>query len=434
MSPFADAVRDYREAAGAFTRPARGFLLHALLAWAGLGVHQVLFNLYLVEGGFRESFVGHAVSALGVGLAVTALPAAWLANRFGRRRCLIAGTLIEASALAVRALTIEPSLVIGACFAAGAGQALIAVAAAPYLTEHSSPRERTHLFSAYFAIQLVAAVLGSLVGGVLPHGLERLFGSLDRFHTYRVTLLVGVAIELAAAFPLLTLAGLREERIVPVRDANPRETGRRMGGIAAFAFLIGSGAGLVIPFMNLYFKTRFDCSSAQIGVIFSLAQVSTALAGLIGPAVARRHGRLRTAVASQFLSLPFLLTLGFERHLPVAVIAFWLRATFMQASMPLLNAFLMEALPSTQRARATSLMNLLWNVGWAVSASLSGTLIQHFGYAVPFSVTGALYLVATLMFWLSFRTIADRGTVAAGGEALVTEEVKGARGSGNVAE
>src|SRR5204862_4083015 len=135
-----------------------GFLLHALLAWAGLGVHQVLFNLYLVEGGFRESFVGHAVSALGVGLAVTALPAAWLANRFGRRRCLIAGTLIEASALAVRALTIEPSLVIGACFAAGAGQALIAVAAAPYLTEHSSPRERTHLFSAWFAIQLVAAV------------------------------------------------------------------------------------------------------------------------------------------------------------------------------------------------------------------------------------------------------------------------------------
>jgi len=106
----------------------------------------------------------------------------------------------------------------------------------------------------------------------------------------------------------------------------------------------------------------------------------------------------------------------------------------MQASMPLLNAFLMEALPSTQRAHATSLMNLVWNIGWAVSATLSGTIIQRFGYAVPFSVTGSLYLGATLMFWLSFRTIADRGTVAAGGEALVTEEVKGARGSGNVAE
>ena len=105
----------------------------------------------------------------------------------------------------------------------------------------------------------------------------------------------------------------------------------------------------------------------------------------------------------------------------------------MQASTPLLNAFLMEALPPGLRARATSLINLLWNTGWAVSATLSGTLIQRFGYAVPFNVTGALYLVATTMFWLSFRNIEERGT-AAGGEALVTEEVKGARGSSTVAE
>jgi MFS family permease len=434
MSPVAEAWREYREAAGLFTLPARRFLWSTLLTWIGLGVHQVLFNLYLVEGGFRESFVGHAVSALGVGLAVTALPAAWLTNRFGRRRCLIVGLLIEATALAARSLTIEPSLVIGAGFVAGAGQALIAIAAAPYLTEHSSARERTHLFSAFFAIDLLAMVAGSLLGGMLPHGLERMVPALDRFHAYRITLVVGLLFELAAVVPLLMLRGLREEAIVSTPDPDRRETGRRFGGIGVFAFLIGCGAGLVIPFMNLYFKTRFDCSSAQIGVIFSLAQVSTAIAALLGPAIARRHGRLRTAVASQLLSLPFLLTLGFERHLPVAVIAFWLRATFMQASMPLLNAFLMEALPPAQRARATSLMNLVWNTGWAVSATLSGALIQRFGYAVPFAITGSLYLVATLMFWLSFRNIADHGTVAAGGEALVTDEVKGARGSSNVAE
>ena len=78
-------------------------------------------------------------------------------------------------------------------------------------------------------------------------------------------------------------------------------------------------------------------------------------------------------------------------------------------------------------------MNLLWNVGWAVSATLSGSLIQQFGYTVPFSVTGSLYLIATTMFWLSFRNVEERGT-SAGGEALVTEEVKGARGSSTVAE
>ena len=435
MSPIVEAWRDYREAAGLFTRPARQFLWSTLLTWTGLGVHQVLFNLYLVEGGFRESFVGHAVSAMGIGLAVTALPAAWLANRFGRRRCLIAGSTIEALALIVRSLTIDPGVVIAAGLVAGTGQALIAIAAAPYLSEHSSPRERTHLFSAFFAIDLLAMVAGSLLGGVLPHALERLgVPALDRFHAYRVTLVIGAVLELAAAVPLLMLRGLREEPIVSTPDPDRHETGRRFGGIGAFAFLIGCGAGLVIPFMNLYFQSRFACSSAQIGVFFSLAQVSTALAALIGPVVALRHGRLRTAMISQFLSLPFLLTLGFERRLEVAVVAFWLRATFMQASMPLLNAFLMEALPPAQRARATSLMNLLWNTGWAVSATLSGALIQRFGYVVPFTVTGLLYLIATLLFWFSFRNVEDRGPVAPGGEALVTDEVKGARGSSNVAE
>jgi predicted MFS family arabinose efflux permease len=171
--------------------------------------------------------------------------------------------------------------------------------------------------------------------------------------------------------------------------------------------------------MNLYFKTRFGCSSAQIGVFFSLAQVTTAVAALIGPAVARRYGRLRTAVGSQLMSIPFMVTLGFESRLGVAVGAFWLRATLMQASMPLLTAFIMEAMPHNLRARATSVLNLLWNIGWAVSATLAGGVIQSFGYAVPFTVTGALYLAATASFWFSFRHMRETGPPAP--EALAAE-------------
>ena len=63
----------------------------------------------------------------------------------------------------------------------------------------------------------------------------------------------------------------------------------------------------------------------------------------------------------------------------------------MQAATPLLQAFVMEALPPSLRARATSLINLVWNVGWAVSATLAGVIIQRFGYAVPFYMTAVLY-------------------------------------------
>jgi len=178
--------------------------------------------------------------------------------------------------------------------------------------------------------------------------------------------------------------------------------------------------------MNLYFKKRFQCSSAQIGLWFGVAQVCTAFASLCAPAVARRFGKLRSAVGSELLSLPFLVTLGGEQRLGIAVVAFWLRASFMQASTPLVQAFTMEVLPRELRARATSLTNMGWNIGWAASATLAGTVIDHFGYATPFYVTATLYLTAALTFFAAFRNTPESREPA----ERLSEEAKGLRGEG----
>jgi predicted MFS family arabinose efflux permease len=293
--------------------------------------------------------------------------------------------------------------VLAACLVTGMGQSFFQIAAAPFLTDHSTPRERTHLFSTFFACALIAGVFGNALGGAMPTFLRWIAPGLSWFQAYRGGLLVGGLFAAASLLPLVALRGTAE----PLREQAPAppssQEKRLLVPIALNALLIGAGAGLVIPFMNLYFKDRFDCSSVQIGTYFSIAQVLTAAAALAAPAVARRYGKLRTAVAAELLSLPFLVTLGRETHLPVAVVAFWLRATFMQASTPLLQAFVMEVLPPTLRARSTSLNNMVWNVGWAASASLAGLVIERFGYDVPFYLTATLYLIAALTFYRAFR-------------------------------
>jgi MFS family permease len=431
MSPLGGAWRDYRDAVKQFSRPARLFLLYTGLGWAGYGVNSVLFNLYLVEGGYQEAFVGRVIALNGIGLALAALPAGWLAERWGRRPCLMLGAVLFGAGNLLRATLLIPGAIYAGSLLAGIGQSLTAIAATPFLTEHSTARERTHLFSAFFACELLAGVVGSLLGGWAPAGLRALGASVHPtlLMAYRVTLIGAAALDLAAVAPILGLRGLAEAPLARERARlDPREQ-RRLVPIVVNAFLIGAGAGLVIPFMNLYFKTRFDCSSAQIGVFFSIAQVTTALAMLAGPAVARRIGKLRAATFSQLLSLPFLVTLGAERRLEFAVGAFWLRATLMQASTPLISAFVMETLPPALRARSTSFANLVWNLGWATSATLAGLMISKFGYAVPFYVTAVLYGAAALWLYRSFRH-----TPEISAEPALSEEAKGLRGEGPMTE
>ncbi|MBI1798545.1 MAG: MFS transporter [Candidatus Eisenbacteria bacterium] len=405
MSPITAVWKDYRDAAREFSRPARHYLLGELLAWTGHGVFQVLFNLYLLEAHFQEAFIGHAIALHGLGMACAALPAGVLADRWGRRRTLILGAVLDGLGMAARANTPAPGVILAASVMSGAGQALLAIAAAPFLTEHSSPRERTHLFSAFFANSLIAGVAGSLIGGWLPRALTALPAALrpDSFHSFRIALSLAATLAVAAAIPLLRLGALAEAAADSSRDRVPPGAARLLFPIALNAFLIGVGAGLVIPFMNLYFATRFHCSSVQIGLFFSIAQVCTACAALLGPALAQRFGKLRTATVSELLSLPFLVTLGAERRLGVAVVSFWFRASLMQASTPLIQAFVMEALPPALRSRATSFINLVWNLGWAASATLAGVVIQRFGYAVPFYITAVTYFLAASTFYLLFR-------------------------------
>ncbi len=412
MTALFDVWKDFRDAARLFSPAARRFLLAEFLGWTGQGIFAVLFNLYLVEGGFQESFVGRAVAMNALGVALACLPAGVLADRWGRTRCLVLGALVDGSAQVIRCTVLLPQAVLAASFLAGAGQAMLAISAAPFITEHSTSRERTHLFSAYFATVLLSGVCGSLLGGWIPLGVRALpfAQGLATIVRYRSALLVGSGFLLAAALPLASILRVSESRSHAHEVRASRSQLRLLLPTAVNSILMGAGAGLVIPFMNLYFARRFACSSAQIGSFFSAAQIVTAIAALTGPSIARRFGKLRTAVASQLLSLPFLVTLGAESHLTIAVVAFLLRATLMQASTPLVNAFVMEVLPPELRARSTSLNNMVWNIGWALTSTFAGLLIEHFGYAVPFYCTAGFYTIAAASFYLGFRHVRDPGS------------------------
>jgi MFS family permease len=400
-------LRDTYYTTREFSENARLFLVSTFLVWAGYSVHTVLFNLYLAEGGFGEEFVGRCLSLTGLGMGLAALPAGFLSDRLGRRLCLLLGSVGMGAASTLRAFTLDPALLLAACFAAGAAYALVAISASPFLSENSETHVRTHLFSAHFIVILVAGVCSTSLGGQVPDLLLAHAPRLapDLLVAYRWTLAAGGVVTVLAAWPLLSVRELPPVEAAAGAAPAPAPAGAAgpMAKLALNFFLIGCGAGLVIPFFNLYFANRFGCTSGQIGGYYAASQVLTALAALAGPPLARRFGLLATMTWLQLASLPFLVTLGFESALPVAVGAFLARAVLMQTSSPLLNAFAMEVVPPALRARATAVNNAVWFLGWAGSASVAGWIMARYGYDYPYYMTAALYGAASIAFYRMFR-------------------------------
>ena len=388
-----------------FSENARLFLFSTFLSWTGFSVSQVLFNLYLTEAGYGEAFAGRCAALTGFCMGLTAFPASFLADRIGRRVTLLCGSFGLGIALLLRPMTLDANLLLLASFAAGSFQALVSISASPFMSENSESHVRTHLFSAHFVSVLTAGILGNLAGGAFPEWLRGVdwLSVKSWLLAYRWTLVAGATLTVSAIGPLFSVRELPPQ-VVELETPPPwTGAGRTVRNLALNYLLIGCGAGLIMPFFNLYFANRFRCSSGQIGLFFAASQVITIFAALIGPRIARRYGMLPTIAGLQLASLPFLVTLGFEGTLAIAVVAFWARASLMQASSPLQNALTMELVPRERRNRIMGLCNTLWQLGWAMTSSGSGWVLANVGYEYPYYLTALLYGLASIHLYRAFR-------------------------------
>jgi predicted MFS family arabinose efflux permease len=173
------------------------------------------------------------------------------------------------------------------------------------------------------------------------------------------------------------------------------------------AALIGLGAGLIIPFLNLYFRDRFGLSEGKIGLLFSAMQAFMVVGNLFGPAVSKRLGLIRGVVVTQLASVPFMVVLAVSGYFPLVVASFFLRGGIMNMNQPLTSHFAMEVVPKRNHAVTNSLLSLSWFLAWSVSADIGGALIERKGYTEPLLIAAGLYVIASVLYWIFFRNVEE---------------------------
>jgi MFS family permease len=360
------------------------------------------------------------------------IPMGRLSDRIGRRASIIIGIGLSGLFMLAEITAHAPEVIAAAAFFYGAAYALFIVSQAPLMARASDASNRTMLFSLSFGLQTVSGAVGALFAGQLPG----LFGALLRVpansaSAYQAVLMTSILLGTTSIIPMWFMVEPGSPGgPLPAQPVNERGSGSSVSGEPTLAglprpllsitarmmapqILIGFGAAILIPYINVFFKDRFSISDSLLGLLFSLSSLLIGIGSILAPQLSiRLSGKIRAVVATQASSLIFLLLIGFAPLLWLSSAAYLIRTTLMNMSSPLFSAFCMEHTPEHHQGFVNSVLNLSWSLGWAVGPFLSGIVQERYGFGPLFIATAMLYGTASALIWVFFSAMERRASAA----------------------
>lgn len=398
------SLSDYLSSVRLFSRNARLYLVGSFLMGINAHIFQLLLNLYLKEMGFAESQIGLVISGRAIGMTIAAIPVALILSRVKLKPILIGGgILLSVFTFFITSMEML-GLLIGFSILAGISFSFFRVAGGPFYMRNSTPTERTHLFSFSFGMMLLAGMVGSLFSGKIVLLLADYTG--DIILGYRYTLYLGILSSLLALIPFSKIIAKTpsvEENKIEFSREKFKKRGMFYLKISAANFTVGLGAGLVIPFLNLYFRDRFNQPPDLITFYYFLAHLVMLIGILTGPLIAKNIGLVRAVVVTQLASIPFMFILSYSFVLPLVLAAFVLRAGLMNIGVPIITNLGMELAQKKEQGLVNALLMIAWTSSWMVSSATGGLLIEKFGYSTTINTTICIYVFSSLLFYFLFK-------------------------------
>lgn len=390
----------------AFSKNARLYLLSEAIYGTATGIFQLLFNFYILSLGYNEAVLGNLVAARSMTSLIMAIPCGFLTDRIGRRNSIVISIAAFSASVALMLLYPSGLMFIAMNIIQGLAQSLAGVAMGPFLMENSTDTERTYLFSLTSGLRMTAISIGQWIGGFLPtwFALRLAINAMDT-KSYSLSLWTVALSGFLAVLPMLFVAS-RVSKATDRPAFAPLSFIRKNPGkfqkLILPTLITSIGAGLIMPFMNVFFRNVHQQSDTSIGMIFAWGSLAMGLGLIVAPALAERFGKIQIVVVSQALSVPFLMMLGFAPWFGIVLVAYYARTMLMNMSSPIYSTYVMEQVDPDSRGMLASLTSMAWNFGWALSPTISGYLQIRYGFGPPFILTILLYTIAIGMYYLWF--------------------------------
>jgi len=375
----------------------------------------VVLVFYLTGLGLSEAQTGLLFTLTLVGDTLVSLLLTTSADRFGRRRTLVVGSLLMAGAGIAFACTsnflfLVIAGTIGVISPSGneVGPFLSIEQAA--LSHVVSGKSRTTAFAWYTLTGSFATAAGSLCGGLLPGLLQRSGTAPSASYRSVVILYACFGVLLALVFSRLSSA----------TEVDPAESSA--GGIIRFGMqhsrsvilklsclfsLDAFGGGFVVQsFVAYWFYLRFGVNPAELGAIFFGANVCAGISALLASRLANRFGLVRTMVFTHLPSNILLILVPLMPTQALAIAVLLVRFSISQMDVPTRQSYVMAAVRPEERSAAAGITGVARTVGASIAPWLVGIMFGRPSLiSLPFYFAGVLKIVYDLLLYREFVAV-----------------------------
>ena len=368
------------------------------------GAFFLILNIYLSINSFTDSEIANFISYRFLAVMLLAFPLGFFIKGKNLKPFLISGSVGVPIVAILVVLTIQngasnflPALfifwgVLYSCFQ---------VSVLPYIMRNTLKENQSHAISLSFATNS----FGMIFSGMLIF----LFDNLTSIDSGQVLIVISIL----GFFGLRFLYALGTDNTIQIHSKKKVLKQNKLNWILITkatipTLIIAIGAGLTIPFINLFFFHNFLIEASEFALIGSCTSFLVAISSLFVPNVKRRFGFRKGITISQMVAVIALIILAtteffkdFWFALPIAIACYLLRAPLMNLAAPMTSELTMNYVGKNNQEMLSAIMAAIWSGSWYFSSQIFRYLIDlGFAYSYIFYLTAGLYSIGVFSYYL----------------------------------
>lgn len=364
----------------------------------------LILNIFLVKNGFSDPEIANFISYRFLAVMVLAFPLGFYIKGKKLKPFFLIGSIgvptiaiIMIISIKLKWFTILPFLFVlwGVVFTS------FQVSSLPFVMRNTSVKNQSHAISLNYATHS----FGTIISGILIYSISQIVIDIDEGK-------ILILIALISYVGIYFLSQLKVDKIIVKKDNVGIQLSSYNWSILLKAliptFIIAIGAGLTIPFINLFFFHIYGLDSSQFAVVGTIASILVAIMALLVPKVKNRLGFKKGITITQSLAVLALVALAttefYVDHwwaLPLALFCFWMRTPLMNMAAPMTSELTMNYVGKQNQEILSAVTAAVWSGSWYFSSQIFRYLkSMDLPYAYIFYITAVLYALGVFSYYL----------------------------------